>query len=200
MFGSIKVLKFCLLICFLICIADLRGQAVNTAEAPNGLNQRRNFPDRRAIIIDTLSARLDRVTVARDTLLRAARRNEEAATRVKEELARLRTENKTLKEQLEESRGDNLQSAHTNSVLFIFNLVVGLFLLLALLWLFVKRKSEGANMPPVRKAQVQEEVKAPLEVQFDHKLDRIQKLGGLRDKGLLTDEEFIVQKKQILGE
>jgi hypothetical protein len=184
----------------LICFADLRGQAVNTAAAPSGFNQRRNFPDRRAIIIDTLSARLDRVTVARDTLLRAARRNEEAATRVKVELARLRTENKTLKEQLEESRGDNLQSAHTNSVLFIFNLVVGLFLLLALLWLFVKRKSDGVNMPAVRKAQVQEEVKAPLEVQFDHKLDRIQKLGGLRDKGLLTDEEFIVQKKQILGE
>ena len=85
-------------------------------------------------------------------------------------------------------------------MLNIFNLVVGLFLLLALLWLFVRRKSDGVNIPAVKKVQVQEEVKAPLEVQFDHKLDRIQKLGGLRDKGLLTDEEFIVQKKQILGE
>ncbi len=173
---------------------------MNTAAAPNGLNQRRNFPDRRAIIIDTLSARLDRVSVARDTLLHAARRNDEASARMKEEVARLRTENKTFKDQLEEARGDNLQSAHTNSVLFIFNLVVGLFLLLALLWLFVRRKSDGVNIPAVKKVQVQEEVKAPLEVQFDHKLDRIQKLGGLRDKGLLTDEEFIVQKKQILGE
>lgn len=200
MFGSIKVLKFCLLICLLICFAEIRGQAVNTATAPSGFNQRRNFPDRRAVIIDTLSARLDRVSVARDTLLRAARRNDEASARMKEEVARLRTENKTLKDQLEEARGDNLQSAHTNSVLFIFNLVVGLFLLLALLWLFVRRKSDGVNIPAVKKVQVQEEVKAPLEVQFDHKLDRIQKLGGLRDKGLLTDEEFIVQKKQILGE
>ncbi|MBK7886762.1 MAG: SHOCT domain-containing protein [Bacteroidetes bacterium] len=31
-------------------------------------------------------------------------------------------------------------------------------------------------------------------------MDRIQKLGNLRDKGLLTDDEFNLQKRQILGE
>ena len=43
-------------------------------------------------------------------------------------------------------------------------------------------------------------VKSGKDENFDYKLDRIQKLGSLRDKGLLTDEEFNLQKSQILGE
>lgn len=35
---------------------------------------------------------------------------------------------------------------------------------------------------------------------LDHRLERIEKLGNLRDKGLLTEEEFSLQKKQILAE
>ncbi|NUQ25417.1 MAG: SHOCT domain-containing protein [Saprospiraceae bacterium] len=34
----------------------------------------------------------------------------------------------------------------------------------------------------------------------DDLLDQILKLGELRDKGVLTDEEFALQKRKILGE
>jgi len=34
---------------------------------------------------------------------------------------------------------------------------------------------------------------------LDFKLDQIEKLARLKEKGYLTDEEFNVQKRQILG-
>ena len=33
----------------------------------------------------------------------------------------------------------------------------------------------------------------------DNLLDQLQKLAELRDKGLLTNDEFLVQKKRLLG-
>jgi hypothetical protein len=54
-------------------------------------------------------------------------------------------------------------------------------------------RDDVAPASPNRRSQVTED-------NFEHKLDRIQKLGNLRDKGLLTDDEFNLQKQQILGE
>lgn len=89
---------------------------------------------------------------------------------------------------VQDLQGDNLQSAHTNSILFILNLSVGLILLIAIIWMLVRKKPEH-----VKKMSVSTE-------NLEYRLDRIEKLGQLREKGLLTDEEFSLQKKQILGE
>jgi hypothetical protein len=34
---------------------------------------------------------------------------------------------------------------------------------------------------------------------LEQKMDKIEKLGRLRERGLLTDEEFIAQKEKILN-
>lgn len=151
--------------------------------------------DKRGLVIDSLSSRLELLTIRLDSLLvefnSLKRQKEERET----ELLKVNEENKKLSERLEESQGDNLQSSHTNSILFIFNVGVGIFLLIALIWMFMRKGSEESSKPlaTARKGTNGEEY-------FDSKLERIQKLGSLRDKGLLTDEEFNLQKKQILGE
>lgn len=152
--------------------------------------------DRRVLIIDSLEARIEEQELRQDSLIRELQLREERLNGAKAEMEKLRSDSASLRAELEAANGDKLQSSHTSSVLFIFNVGVGIFLLIAIIWMFMRRRNEddyGDGNPGKRTAVAEDE-------NFDHKLDRIQKLGNLRDKGLLTEDEFNFQKKQILGE
>lgn len=55
------------------------------------------------------------------------------------------------------------------------------------------RLAGGGEAPPA-KAEGEEQVE-----DHSHLLEQLKKLGDLREKGLLTDEEFSIQKKRLLG-
>ena len=154
--------------------------------------------DRRAMLIDSLSSYVDYILVQQDSLKQIMQSQKERMDSSISALQEVSAENATLQESLKDAQGDTLQSNHTNSILFIFNLGVGIFLLIALLWMFMKKKSDGEREDD--EVSSKSNVKVSKDESFDHKLDRIQKLGSLRDKGLLTDEEFNLKKSQILGE
>jgi len=62
---------------------------------------------------------------------------------------------------------------------------------------FVKEGYKRPASPPVEEAPLSlKDIMSPA----DDLLDQIIKLGELRDKGVLTDEEFALQKRKILGE
>ncbi|MFN0189282.1 MAG: SHOCT domain-containing protein [Bacteroidia bacterium] len=154
--------------------------------------------DRRSVLIDSLASFVDYILVQQDSLKQTMRSQKERLDSSYSALEEVSAENVKLKESLKDAQGDTLQSNHTNSILFIFNVIVGIFLLIALLWMFMKKKNDGdSGDDEISKKSKGKESK---DENFDHKLDRIQKLGSLRDKGLLTDEEFNLQKSQILGE
>lgn len=163
---------------------------------PADAQQRRVF-DRRGMIIDSLVKTVDQIRVQQDSMRRILKLQSTTVEELTTTNFKLKESNSKLRAELTAARGDNLQSSHTNSVLFVFNVIVGIFLLIALLWMFMRKKSDDrddvAPASPNRRSQVTED-------NFEHKLDRIQKLGNLRDKGLLTDDEFNLQKQQILGE
>ncbi len=50
-----------------------------------------------------------------------------------------------------------------------------------------------------RQAAAAQPVPAPAPTPTDTTIEQLTQLGALRDKGILTDEEFAVKKKQILG-
>lgn len=154
--------------------------------------------DRRAMLIDSLSSFVDYILIQQDSLKQIMQSQKERMDSSISALEEVSAENAKLKESLKDAQGDTLQSNHTNSILFIFNVGVGIFLLIALLWMFMKKKSDGEREDD--EVSSKSNGKVSKDENFDHKLDRIQKLGSLRDKGLLTDEEFNLQKSQILGE
>ncbi len=154
--------------------------------------------DRRAMLIDSLSSFVDYILVQQDSLKQIMQSQKERMDSSISALEEVSAENAKLKESLKDAQGDTLQSNHTNSILFIFNVGVGIFLLIALLWMFMRKRSDDDKGN--EDAPTQAKTKAGKDEIFDYKLDRIQKLGSLRDKGLLTDEEFNLQKGQILGE
>lgn len=142
-------------------------------------------------IIDSLTNALLRSEQLKDSLNEQLLAGKTELRKLGEEKNSFEQENNNLKKHLDGALGDKLQSSHTSSILFIFNVIVALILLIALMWMFVRKKSEHG---------INENSREGLSEVFDNKFERIEKLGGLRDKGLLTEEEFIFQKKQILGE
>ena len=147
----------------------------------------------RSALLDSLFTMQIKFSKMEDSLKTLMRQQKEEIKNLKEEANQLRAANTRINQDLGESKGDNLQSAHTNSVLFIMNLCVGLILLLTLLWMFFKRKDQSRGNIKNYTSGISTE-------SLEYRLDRIEKLGHLKEKGLLTDEEFTLQKKQILGD
>lgn len=154
----------------------------------------------RNLLIDSLNALVSQLRMRQDSLVDLLKSQRESINASEAERARLSQENKNLQAELDGAMGDNLQSNHTNSILFIFNVIVGVILLIALVWMFVKKKSDPGDRVKRTGAYSPSIVHNNGIEQFDKELERIEKLGSLREKGLLTDDEFNLQKKQILGD
>lgn len=134
--------------------------------------------------------------------------------------------NKNMQARFNALAADNKALEEKNIVLIIFNSLVALGLILALFFLLRKpvakkmllntpapkqentvpntaaaetvRKQPETKLEPVIKVSP-EGILAASHDALDFKLDQIEKLARLKEKGYLTDEEFVVQKKQILG-
>ncbi len=144
----------------------------------------------RARLIDSLTNQVDALIYEKQKAGDKIGKLEDKIRTQEIELKRLTDENIKLKSDLEESMGDNLQSSHTSSILFIFNIIVAVILLVALIWMFMRKKETTSSSNNNYGAGENS----------DAKLEMIEKLGNLRDKGLLTDEEFNLQKRQLFGE
>ncbi len=142
-------------------------------------------------IIDSLTATLLRTEQSRDSLMQILRADKSQIRKLEGENAKVTDENNSLKKNLDGALGDKLQYSHTSSILFIFNVIIAVILLVAIAWMFLRKKEEKRTSVNSREG---------ISEVFDNKFDRIEKLGSLRDKGLLTEEEFNFQKKQLLGE
>lgn len=157
-------------------------------------------------IIENLAAQVDSLKVERnaliDTLISVRNQNAE----LQQTNIQLGKDVKQLEKNLEAALNEKLQSSHTNSVLFIFIFLVGLILLLALIWFFMKKPKPVVQYQDTRRDLDDDDDDDDDDERkvngngVDHQLQRIEKLGSLREKGLLTEEEFNLQKKQILGE
>ena len=176
----------------------LRKKPVNFIVKPTYLpgmlpDAKSSFPTSKNFIIDSLSSQVGLMNRQNDSLLFLLNDEVTRVRSLEKELASAREANQNLEKELDLMRGDQLQTTHKSSILLIFNVIVAIILLIALIWIFNKRKVDES---PRQQERTTPKVTAdPME----RKMERIEKLGKLRDKGLLTDEEFLSQKKQILG-
>lgn len=182
--------------CFLLLIS-VPSIAINqdSLRLANQYSSERYF--RRSALTDSLTSLLISISNQQDSLRELLKTQKTTIIEGQEERAKLAEENANLKQELNGAMGDNLQSSHTKKILFIFNLIVGIFLLIAVIWMFARKKSESIAKPYNNSST---STLNGNNEGYDHKLERIEKLGNLRDKGLLTDDEFNLQKRQILGD
>ena len=155
----------------------------------------------KSALIDSLQNSIISLSLRGDSLINITQQQEEIITSLKLQLRQFAEENKNIANELENANGDKLQSSHTNSILYIFNVILGIILLIALVWMLGKKKVREPEKPLVNgySGNGSNTAYSPVP-SLDHRLERIEKLGNLRDKGLLTEEEFSLQKQQILAE
>ncbi len=174
------------IIVILLMIAPLItavGQITNSADT------KKVYFKSRVQLIDSLTNQVDQLINEKQRSQDKIRKLEEINRTKEIELKRLKTETIKLKRNLEKSIDENLQLTHTSYVLFIFNILLAVILLIALLWMYMRKKEATTKNIKTQKVIGNN----------DTKIDLIQKLGSLRDKGLLTDEEFNFQKRQLIG-
>lgn len=180
-----KVLSLCLVVFGILSFCDAKSQSSTNTKTDRGV-----YFSRTRMFIDSLSMELESSIKARESLNSQNEKLKEKLEALELERNQLLEDKSKLSSDLEEALGDNLQSSHTNSILFIFNIIVGILLLVAIIWMFLRKKSD------VNRFKSNDSISE----ESDSRFARIEKLGNLRDKGLLTEEEFIFQKRQILGD
>ncbi|MEP7265661.1 MAG: SHOCT domain-containing protein [Bacteroidota bacterium] len=145
-------------------------------------------------LTDSLAQEITALRNQNDSLLLLLNDEMSKANLLDTELKDKTEANENLKSELVLSKGNQLQTSHTSSILLIFNVIVAVILLIAIFWFYMRRKNPGSDEEETEVRTVSAAVKDNVET----RMDRIEKLGRLRDKGLLTEEEFQLQKKQIL--
>ena len=102
-------------------------------------------------------------------------------------------------------KGQNLKLDQSNRILIIFNSVVGVLLLATLIWFLRnigkkksvagKNKNTISNFGEMKSGIINDDGYENL----GQKLEQLERLSKLKDKGVLSEEEFNRQKQQILG-
>jgi hypothetical protein len=180
-----KIWCLCFTLFSLVNFCDVKAQTSTSSKTVRGI-----FYYRTRLLIDSLSGELENSIRTKESLNVQITKLDEKLSSVELERDRLLDEKSKLSSDLEEALGDNLQSSHTNSILFIFNIIIGILLLVAIIWIFLRKKSDVSSI----------KINERNPEDSDSRFARIEKLGNLRDKGLLTEEEFVFQKRQILGD
>lgn len=106
-----------------------------------------------------------------------------------------------LNRELENYRGHNLKLDQSNRILIIFNSIVGFLLLVTLVW-FVRNlgRKKSKNNPTTSLLPGNNAVSSSSGIRnIESKLEQLERLSKLREKGILTEEEFNFQKQQVLG-
>lgn len=97
-------------------------------------------------------------------------------------------------------KGENMKLNQSNRILIVFNSLVAVLLIISLVF-FLKKL--GSKKPS--EGNVKSDSTDPLKptggsfVTLEEKLQQLERLGKLREKGLLSESEFLAEKQQILG-
>lgn len=124
---------------------------------------------------DSARRALNVVLVERDTL--------------KQERHRLREENRRLVFRLQDAENKARYMEQTNSMFVLYTGIAAVVFLFALLFVVVRKLASRPGTPQIKVS----------DQDIDRRIDRLNALGNLRERGLLTDQEVEEQKRFLIG-
>lgn len=167
---------------------------------------RKNDPSQ-GKLIDSLSEALVTLQGKHDSLLSGSVTGNSYVQTLQNELRNVTGEKSVVQNELDQIRTDKFILARRNMILLYFNVGVAILLLGALVFTLLSFRKRKTRLPsqedlPVFKPRpvtgFSSSVPRIAMDAYDSKLEKIEMLGKLREKGLLTDEEFMAQKQQLL--
>ncbi len=159
------------------------------------------------LLIDSLSVVISDMQARQDSLLSGAASSNSYVQSLQNELRATANEKGTIQAELDRIKTDKFILARRNMILLYFNVGVAILLFSALIYQLStlrrrKRKVQAdALVQTMKPRPVTGFSTATGRVAmdaYDGKLEKIEMLGKLRERGLLTEEEFNLQKQQLL--
>lgn len=190
------------LIAFVMICSSGYSQPASSPKTPakRASDQPRKSADKMAIdslklVTDELSQSLKKT----DSLYKAEKF---VSADLRDQILKLDDYRKKLESNNQNFKGENLKLNQSNRILIIFNSLVAVLLVITLVF-FLKRLSR-------KKANTESEsVQATIGIEpstastrfasFEDRLMQLERLGKLREKGLLSEAEFVAEKQKILG-
>jgi hypothetical protein len=169
----------------------------------------RELVDEQAIVIDSLNVAIGQLEDEKNAMQEASDKLVVRINELEMEVEQLKTDKGDLSQQLDGFYSDNLHLNQSNRILIAFNFLVGILLLISLVF-FLRRLGKGKqqatdDIEKVAKVNdtgasktVERNIAGNVHVSFEDKLQQLERLGSLKEKGVLTDEEFNAQKRTIL--
>jgi hypothetical protein len=150
------------------------------------------------IAIDSLSQRvlfLEAENLKTDSLYDAERFT---SAGLRDQIIKLDDYRKELEAEIASLRGENQKQNQGNIILIVFNAFVAVLLLITLIFfLRGKKKKKAQELPPVKIPANGN--RTHVFTSFEDKLVQLERLGNLKEKGLLSEEEFLAEKHNVLG-
>ncbi len=195
----LQPIKFCLMsiLCLLVISIHVSGQSDKQPPKPAAKPAPAKQSDKS--IIDSLQALIENQYVRIDLLDSLLETEKQTTDDLRNQVIRIDEYRKKLESNINSFKGENLKLNQSNRILIVFNALVALLLIFSLVF-FVRRigrkqtgnLANGNNIPD----KGSEKLKF---TSVDDKLHQLERLGKLREKALLSEEEFLAEKQRILG-
>lgn len=119
---------------------------------------------------------------------------------LRDQVIRIDDYRKKLEANINSFKGENLKLNQSNRILIVFNSLVAVLLLVTLFY-FLKRigKKKNSSISDKPNETGQPSSGAINFGTFEDKLQHLERLGALKEKGLLSEAEFLLEKQRVLG-
>ena len=157
-------------------------------------------------VIDSLTKSLNEYQAAYANAAEWNDKKDSTISELDQKIIQLQTQIKNLDVKNKSVHSQNLKLDQSNRILILFNAIVGVLLLITLVWFL---RNIGKKKTPAQQklnffgqpaeAELKNVSKNNLN-NLEHILEQLERLNKLKEKGVLTDKEFLKQKHQVLGE
>jgi len=199
---SLPIRKITTLILVFVLMLNSSGvfsQTTKSTTPKQTTNQPRKSADKMAI--DSLNEVISNLDQSLRKSESAYKEQKLTNADLKDQVSKLEQYKKKLEENNQDFKGENLKLNQSNRILIIFNSLVAVLLVITLVF-FLKRLSrkktpnEVVTHTPVTNGEPSSSTRF---ASFEDRLLQLERLGKLREKGLLSEAEFVAEKQKVLG-
>jgi hypothetical protein len=150
------------------------------------------------LVIDSLEQVIDGKNSSLDSLDALFEAEKLVTADLREQLIKLDDYRKKLETNVSSFKGENLKLNQSNRILIVFNSLVAVLLIISLVF-FLRKIGRQKNAPSPSGSVAAKPGEQMKFTSFEDKLMQLERLGKLREKELLSEDEFMVEKQKILG-
>jgi len=188
--------------CILLCsmAVSVSGQVKPEAAPKKAVQKPISKANFDKLLIDSLSIELEALKTKFDNSDSLYKAEKFTTAELRDQVIKLDDYRLKLEETISSFKGENLKLNQSNRILIVFNSMVAVLLIISLVF-FLKKIGKRKKDDKTTKldAEISQKSVTGTMLSLEEKLQQLERLGKLKEKGLLSESEFVNEKQQILG-